>query len=94
MTNYDLHYLELTEVAHLLQTRKLTPVELTQALMRFTSPFNMSGSPTITLPSGFASRGTPIAFQLVGRHFFKDLLVRAGRAYQRETDWHRKHPPL
>ena len=64
------------------------------ALMRFTSPFNMSGSPTITLPSGFTSRGTPIAFQLVGRHFSEDLLVRAGRAYQRETDWHRKHPPL
>ena len=33
MTNYDLHYLELTEVAHLLQTRKLSPVELTQALI-------------------------------------------------------------
>ena len=94
MTNYDLHYLELTEVAHLLQTRKLTPVELTQALMRFTSPFNMSGSPPITLPSGFASRGTPIAFQLGGRHFFEDLLVRDGRAFQRETDWHRKHPRL
>ena len=64
------------------------------ASMRFTSPFNLSGSPTITLPSGFTARGTPIAFQLVGRHFSEDLLVRAGRAYQRETDWHRKHPPL
>ena len=94
MTNHDVHYLELTEVAHLLQTRKLSSVELTQALMRFTSPFNMSGSPTITLPSGFTSRGTPIAFQLVGWHFSEGLLVRAGRAYQRETDWHRKHPPL
>jgi amidase len=62
------------------------------ALMRFTSPFNMTGSPTITLPSGFTDRGTPIAYQLVGRHFAEDLLVRAGRAYQRATDWHRKHP--
>ncbi len=64
------------------------------ALMRFTSPFNMTGSPTITLPSGFTARGTPIAFQLVGRHFSEELLVRAGRAYQRATDWHRKHPRL
>ena len=64
------------------------------ALMRFTSPFNMSGSPTITLPSGFTTKATPIAFQLVGRHFSEDLLVRAGRAYQRVTDWHRKHPRL
>jgi amidase len=64
------------------------------ALMRFTSPFNMTGSPSITLPSGFTNNDTPIAFQLIGRHFSEDLLVRAGRAYQRVTDWHRKHPRL
>jgi amidase len=64
------------------------------ALMRFTSPFDMSGSPTITLPSGFTPQGTPIAFQLVSRHWDEVLLVRAGRAYQRETDWHRQHPRL
>ena len=62
------------------------------SLTRFTSPFDMTGSPSITLPSGFTSRGTPVAFQLVSRHMEEDLLVRAGRAYQRETDWHRRHP--
>ncbi len=64
------------------------------ALMRFTSPFDMSGSPTITLPSGFTTKGTPIAFQLVSRHMEEELLVRAGHAYQRETDWHRAHPKM
>jgi amidase len=64
------------------------------ALMRFTSPFNMTGSPSITLPSGLTNKGTPIAFQLIGRHFSEDLLVRAGRAYQHVTDWHRKHPRI
>ena len=64
------------------------------SLMRYTSPFNMTGSPTITLPSGFTRHGTPVAFQLVARHMEETLLVRAGRAYQRETDWHRKHPKL
>jgi len=64
------------------------------SLTRFTSPFDMSGSPTITLPSGFTSAGTPVAFQLVSRHLEEDLLVRAGRAYQRETSWHRRHPKL
>jgi amidase len=62
------------------------------ALTRFTSPFDMSGSPTITLPSGFTAAGTPVAFQLVARHMDEQLLVRAGRAYQRETHWHRRHP--
>ena len=64
------------------------------ALIRFTAPFDMSGSPTITLPSGFTARNTPIAVQLVSAHWGEDLLVRAGRAYQRETDWHRQHPKL
>ena len=64
------------------------------SLMRFTSPFDMSGSPTITLPCGFTGTGTPIAFQLVSRHMEEDLLVSAGAAYQRETAWHRRHPKL
>ena len=64
------------------------------SLTRFTSPFDMSGSPTITLPSGFTDAGTPIAFQLVARHMEEQLLVRAGRAYQRETNWHRRHPKM
>jgi len=61
---------------------------------RFTTPFDMSGSPTITLPAGFTAIGLPLSFQLVGRHLDEALLVRAGHAYQQATDWHRKHPPL
>src|SRR5689334_21712188 len=30
----DLHYLELADAAHLLQTRALSPVELTEAMLR------------------------------------------------------------
>lgn len=66
--------------------------ELISGLLRYTSPFDMSGSPTITLPSGFTDKNTPIAFQFVAPHFREDLLVRAGWAYQQATDWHRKHP--
>jgi amidase len=64
------------------------------SLMRFTSPFDMSGGPNITLPSGFTGAGTPFALQLVARHMEEELLVRAGRAYQRETNWHRQHPKM
>src|SRR5690606_34029965 len=62
--------------------------------VRFTGPFDFSGSPTITLPGGFDSRGLPIGFQLVGRHLDEPLLVRAGHAYQGVTDWHRRHPSV
>jgi amidase len=54
----------------------------------------MTGSPTITLPCGVTEAGMPIAFQLVSRHMEEALLVRAGIAFQRETDWHRRRPPV
>ena len=68
--------------------------EMLNALVRYTMPFNMTGSPTITLPCGFTDAGTPVAFQFVGRHFEEEMLVRAGCAYQTATDWHRKHPTV
>jgi amidase len=68
-----------------------TPEGLVRFL-RFATPFDMSGSPTITLPGGFTAKGMPLSFQLVARHLDEELLVRAGHAYQQATDWHRKHP--
>jgi len=52
----------------------------------------MSGHPAITFPCGFTDRDTPIAAQLVGRYFAEDRIVRAARAVQEITDWHRKRP--
>ncbi|MGJ7543562.1 amidase [Variovorax sp. LT1R16] len=68
--------------------------ELMAAMLRYTCPFDMTGSPTITLPGGFTPAGMPVAFQFVARHFDEALLVRAGVAFQQATDWHRKHPAL
>lgn len=62
--------------------------------LRFTAPFDMSGSPTITLPGGFTAAGLPIGFQLVANDLHEALLVRAGHAFQQVTDWHRQHPKL
>lgn len=64
------------------------------SLLRFTCPFDASGSPTITLPCGFTKAGTPVAFQFVAPHFREEMLFRAGHAYQGATDWHRHHPEL
>jgi amidase len=65
--------------------------ELADAI-RFTAPFDCSGSPTITMPNGFDARGLPLSFQLVGPHLSEALLCQAGAAYQRATDWHLRHP--
>ncbi|MDB5826126.1 MAG: putative amidase [Variovorax sp.] len=71
-----------------------TDPDLISAVLRYTCPFDMTGSPTITLPGGFTPGGMPVAFQFVSRHFEESLLVRAGWAFQQTTDWHRKHPAL
>ena len=60
--------------------------------VKFSAPFNMSESPTITLPSGFTRDSAPVAIQLVARHVAEATLVRAGWAFQREAHWHRRHP--
>jgi len=67
---------------------------LMTSLLGFTCPFDMSGSPTITLPCGFTDVGTPVGFQFVGAHLAEELLFRAGYAYQQATNWHKRHPAL
>jgi amidase len=68
--------------------------DLIAGLQRYTSPFDMTGHPTITLPGGFSGAGLPIAFQLVAANLDEATLVRAGAAFQTVTSWHRRHPPL
>jgi amidase len=62
--------------------------------MRFTAPFNFSGSPTLSLPCGFDSRNLPHSLQLVGRHGDEALLCRVGHVYEQATEWHRRRPPV
>jgi aspartyl-tRNA(Asn)/glutamyl-tRNA(Gln) amidotransferase subunit A len=57
-------------------------------------PFNLSGLPTLALPTGFSSSGLPLSFQISGRPFDEATVLRAGHAYQRATDWHRRRPPV
>lgn len=63
-------------------------------LTRFTFPLNVAGLPTLALPCGFDSAGLPIGMQLTGRPFEDALVLRAGRAYERATEWSTRRPPL
>jgi amidase len=69
------------------------PAELA-ALVRYTAPFSMSGHPSLTLPAAFTAQGLPVAVQFVGKHLGEVQICRAGRAFQRATDWHRRHPRI
>ncbi len=60
--------------------------------IRYTAPHDFSGSPTITVPSGFDDDGMPLAVQFAGRHLDEGLLCRIGHALEQVTDWHTRHP--
>jgi amidase len=63
-------------------------------ILRFTSPFNVAGAPTLSFPGGFTATGLPIGLQLAGPALAEPELVRAGAAFQRATDFHTRHPDL
>ena len=69
------------------------PAELA-ALIRYTAPFDMSGNPTLTFPIAYTAAGLPIAAQFVAKPLGEPVVVRAGRAFQRVTDFNRRHPRL
>jgi aspartyl-tRNA(Asn)/glutamyl-tRNA(Gln) amidotransferase subunit A len=53
---------------------------------------NLAGLPALSLPCGFAG-ALPVAISLVGRPFYENQLIAVGRAFQSQTDWHRRRPP-
>jgi amidase len=63
-------------------------------LIHFTCPYDTTGQPTITLPAGLDANGSPLGFQIVGRHFEEALLCRAGMAWQNAAGGKGAIPPL
>jgi amidase len=61
---------------------------------RFTFAFNVTGNPTLSLPSGFDTAGLPLGVQLIGPHLGESTLCRVGHSFQSVTDFHCTHPVL
>ena len=60
----------------------------------FTSPFNMTGLPAISVPCGFTSAGLPAGLQIVGKPFDEPTVLRAAYAYQQQARWYEGRPPV
>lgn len=58
----------------------------------YTVPASLAGLPGLSMPCGIHSNGRPIGVQLLGEHFTEARLLGMAAAWQRETDWHRRHP--
>ncbi|AYG70871.1 MULTISPECIES: amidase [unclassified Rhizobium] len=53
------------------------------AITRYTTFFNMTGHPALTMPCGMHSEGLPIGLQLVGRYFDESTIFRMAHAIER-----------
>ena len=60
----------------------------------FTVSANLTGSPALNIPCGFAEGRLPIGLQLTGRMFDEATLLRVGDAYERLTSWHTQAPEV
>ncbi len=60
----------------------------------FTLPASLAGIPGMSLPCGFTSQGLPIGLQILAPHFEEGLALRVGYNFERNTDFHRRRPPL
>jgi aspartyl-tRNA(Asn)/glutamyl-tRNA(Gln) amidotransferase subunit A len=60
----------------------------------FTGPFNLAGTPALTLPCGFSSDDMPMGLQIVGKPFAEEMVLKVAHAYEQNTDWHNRKPPI
>jgi aspartyl-tRNA(Asn)/glutamyl-tRNA(Gln) amidotransferase subunit A len=75
----------------------LDAIERARQLTRFTSPFNLSGLPAISLPCGFVREGKvdlPVGLQMVAPAWGEVRLLRAAYAYEQSTSWKDRKPDL
>jgi aspartyl-tRNA(Asn)/glutamyl-tRNA(Gln) amidotransferase subunit A len=61
---------------------------------RYTRMFNVVPAAGLAFPVGSSAEGLPLGAQLVGPRRSEDLLLSAGVAFQRDTDWHLRVPPI
>jgi aspartyl-tRNA(Asn)/glutamyl-tRNA(Gln) amidotransferase subunit A len=69
-------------------------VGTTAALTQYSRPYNISGTPAISIPCGFSKSGMPIGLQIAGKAYDEAMVLRIAKVYQDSTTWHQKRPIL
>ena len=79
-------------VAFDIGTRSNNPLEMYLADI-CTVSINIGGVPAISVPCGVDGQGMPIGFQLIGKHFDEETLLRAAYTYEQEEKFREKYQP-
>lgn len=59
-----------------------------------TAPWDVTGSPALSVPFGWSAGGLPIGVQVIGRHFEEATLLRVAAALAHHADRPNRRPPL
>jgi len=60
----------------------------------FTMPFNVAGTPALSLCNGYSAGSLPLSLQIIGRPFEDATVLRAGHTYENATPWKERRPQL
>ncbi|MBT6275208.1 MAG: amidase [Chromatiales bacterium] len=68
--------------------------EVRSAWFPYTMPFNLTGHPAVTLPSGLDPDGLPLSIQLIGGFQADDMLLRIAAVYEEDAEWNGRIAPI
>ncbi|MER9865534.1 amidase [Mesorhizobium sp. M0185] len=69
-------------------------VEADTAICQYTGVFNVTGQPSVSLPSSQSASGLPIGIQIVGRFGDEATLVRVARDLEKARPWSHQRPKI
>ena len=75
----------------------LTKEEVIRTLFQqrtYSTPFVLAPTPAASIPCGFTQGGLPLGMQLIAAPFNEAAIFRVAYAYEQNTDWPLKRPPL
>jgi amidase len=63
-------------------------------VLQYTSQFNITGQPAISLPLHWTADGLPVGVQFVARYGAEDVLLRLAAQLERAQPWTGRRPPV